>query len=65
MKLSPHDGIAGHAVDFIALDSSVSLSMQIADATVDATTGALSWTVASQPWQSGDKLMLRIREDSQ
>ena len=62
LKLSPHTGIAGHAVDFIVLDSSVPLSLQVADATVDATTGTLSWTVTSQPWQSGDKLMLRVRE---
>ena len=44
-------------VNFIALDGSVSLSLGVADATVDATTGTLSWTVESQPWQSGDKLM--------
>ena len=60
LKLSPHTGIAGHTVNFIALDGSVPLSLQVADATVDATTGTLSWTVTSQPWQSGDKLMLRV-----
>ena len=60
LKLSPHTGIAGHTVDFIALDGSVPLSLEVADATVDATTGTLSWTVTSQPWQSGDKLMLRV-----
>ena len=36
LKLSPHDGMAGHTVNFIALDGSVSLSLQIADAMVDA-----------------------------
>ena len=61
LKLSPHTGMAGHAVNFIALDGSVPLSLQVADATVDATTETLSWTVTSQPWQSGDKLMLRVR----
>ena len=60
LKLSPHTGIAGHTVNFIALDGSVPLSLQVADATVDAETGTLSWTVTSQPWQSGDKLMLRV-----
>ena len=60
LKLSLHTGIAGHAVNFIALDGSVSLSLQVADATVDATNETLSWPVTSQPWQSGDKLMLRI-----
>ena len=61
LELSPHNGIAGHIVDFIALDGTVPLSLNVADATVDAATDTLSWMVASQPWQSGDKLMLRIR----
>ncbi len=63
LKLSPHTGIAGHSVNFIALDGSVPLSLQVADATVDATTGTLSWTVTSQPWQNGDKLMLRVHQE--
>ena len=62
VALSPHTAIAGHAVDFIALDGSVSLSLNVADATVDAANNTLSWMVASQPWRSGDKLMLRIRK---
>ena len=61
IELSPHTGIAGHAVDFIALDGSVSLSLDVSAATVDAVNNMLSWPVASQPWRSGDKLMLRIR----
>ena len=48
-------------MDFIALDGSVPLSLKVADATVDAPNDILSWTVASQPWDVGDKLMLRIR----
>ena len=63
LKLSPHDGIANHTVNFIALDGSLSLSLQVADATVDATTETLSWAVTSQPWQSGDELMLRVHQD--
>ena len=62
VALSPHTGISGHAVDFIALDGSVSLSLNVADATVDAASGMLIWPVASQPWRSGNKLMVRIRE---
>ena len=62
IELRPHTSVAGHAVDFIAMDGSVSLSLDVADATVDAARDTLSWPVASQPWQSGDKLMLRIRE---
>ena len=62
VALSPHTGIASHAVDFIALDGSVSLSMDVADATVDAANNALSWPVPSRPWRSGNELMVRIRE---
>ena len=62
VALSPHTGIASHAVDFIALDGSVSLSLNVADATVDVASNTLSWPVASRPWGSGDKLMVRIRE---
>ena len=61
LKLSPHNGIAGHTLHFIALDGSVPLSLKAADATVDGANDTLSWTVASQPWDDGDKLMLRIR----
>ena len=62
IELSPHTGVASHAVDFITLDGSVSLSLHVSAATVDAANNTLSWPVASQPWRSGDKLMLRIRE---
>ena len=68
LKLSPHTGLANHVVDFIALDGTVSLSLDADEATVDtgseSGTGAanniLSWSVAPQPWKDGDKLMLRI-----
>ena len=62
LKIIPHTGIAGHAVDFIALDGSVPLSLKVADATADAANDTLSWSVASQPWHDGDELMLRVRE---
>ncbi len=62
LKLTPHDALAGHIVDFIALDGSEALSLTIAGAKVDAANSTLSWRVESQPWQSGDLLMLRIRE---
>ena len=62
MRLTPLSGIAGHIVDFIALDGSVALTLNVADATLDAANDTLSWTVTSRPWQIGDKLMLRIRE---
>ena len=61
--LFPHTGLAGHKLDFIALDGSVSLSLQVDDATVDAANKTLSWQVSEQPWHDGDKLMVRISFD--
>ena len=60
LTLKPHNSIAGHTVEFIALDGSVRLSLPVAEAQVDATNGTLTWKVKSQPWQSGEKLMVRI-----
>ena len=60
VKVSPHTGLAGHKLDFIELDGSVSLSLAVDEATVDAANKTLSWSVASQPWADGDKLMVRI-----
>ena len=65
MTLSPRTAITGHKLDFIELDGAVSLSLHVDDATVDAANGTLSWTVAEQPWEDGDLLMLRIRESRQ
>ncbi len=62
LTLSPHTGLTGQTVEFIELDGSVSLSLDVADATVDAANGTLSWSVDSQPWEDGDMLMVRIRE---
>ena len=62
VKVSPHTGLTGQAVDFIELDGSVSLSLKVSDATVDGENYTLSWSVAEQPWHDGDKLMVRIRE---
>ena len=62
VKVSPHTGLAGHRLDFIELDGTVSLSLAVDDATVDAANRTLSWTVAEQPWEDGDLLMLRIKE---
>ena len=64
VTLTPYDAIECQVLDFIALDGSVSLSLHVSVATVDTANSTLSWPVASQPWQSGDKLMLRIREAS-
>ncbi len=64
--VTPDGALAGHIVDFIELDGTVSLSLDVADALVDAPTGSgqagtLSWSVSSQPWEDGDMLMVRIR----
>ena len=62
VKVSPHTGLAGHRLDYIELDGSVSHSLQVDDATFDAANGTLRWAVEEQPWHEGDLLMLRIRE---
>ncbi|MCY4475054.1 MAG: hypothetical protein OXC83_06420 [Chloroflexi bacterium] len=61
-ELSSDDALAGHVVEFIELDGTVSLSLHADDATVDAANDTLSWSVASQPWHDGDELMLRVRQ---
>ena len=60
-ELSSDDALAGHVVDFIELDGTVSLSLNADQATVDAENDTLSWSVASQPWENGDELMVRVR----
>ena len=54
--------LSGHFLDFIALDGTTALSLDGGAAAVSG--GTLTWNVASQPWQVGDKLMLRIRQAS-
>lgn len=60
-ELSSDDALAGHVVDFIELDGTVSLSLNADDATVDSANDTLSWSMASQPWHDGDQLMVRVR----
>ena len=64
MEFSASAPPSGHHVVFIALDGTVALRLKIDDATVtvDGDGTALSWGVCSQPWEAGDKLMLRISE---
>ncbi len=59
LELSPAASLTGHALDLIALDGSVALSLDGGAATVSG--GTLTWSVADQPWQAGDLLMFRIR----
>ncbi len=61
LTLGTHVSLSGHVLDFIELDGSVSLSLFTDSATVDSTAGTYTWSMSSQPWQDGDKLMLRLR----
>ena len=67
LKLSNQSAkLAGHHIDFIELDASVSLRLDIDDAETTSTGygQTLSWEVCRQPWHSGDLLMLRISESA-
>ncbi len=61
LTLSAPTSLSGHTLDFITLDGTVIHSLDWSAATVSGNT--LTWSVASQPWQAGDKLMLRLRQD--
>ena len=64
MEFSPSAPPAGNHSAFIALDGSVVLRLKIEDATqvVEGNGTTLTWGVCSQPWEAGDKLLLRISE---
>ncbi len=62
LSLSAAVSLSGHALDFIALDGTVAHSLDGGAAAVSGST--LTWSVATQPWKAGDKLMLRIRQGS-
>ncbi len=61
LTLDTHVSLPGQALDVVALDGTVVLSLGGGAATVSGNT--LTWTVATQPWQAGDNLMLRIRQN--
>ena len=60
LTLEPAASLAGHSLDFIALDGTISTTLRAADATSNG--GTLTWNVASKPWSDGDLLMLRARD---
>ena len=60
LKLNPFNALTGLHLLFIELNGSIGLSLAASSATVDATAGTLAWSVAEQPWELGDQLMLRI-----
>ena len=63
MELNPSAPLAGHAIDFIDVNGTTTLSLSFDDATQGGG-GALTWSVANQPWNAGDLLMLRIGADA-
>ena len=64
LELEDYVSLSGQTLDFIKLDGSIDTSLDIADATVNQTATTWTWSLASQPWEDGDQLMLRIRETS-
>ena len=62
LELDDYVSLSGQALDFIELDGSIDTSLDIADATVNQSAATWTWSVASQPWDDADLLMLRIRE---
>ena len=67
LKLSNQSvSLAGHHIDFIELDASVSLRLDFDDAESTATGygQTLSWEVCRQPWHPSDMLMLRIAKSA-
>ena len=63
IEVTPDDALSGQVVDFIGLDGTVSLALSVAAASLDAANDTLIWPVASQPWESGGKLMVRVRAE--
>ena len=60
LETDPFNRIEGLHLYFIELDGSTGLVLSASSATVNATAGTLTWSVAEQPWELGDQLMLRI-----
>ena len=62
MSLSPAASLLGNIIDLIDVTGTTTLSLSFDDATQSG--GALTWSVADQPWEAGDLLMLRIGASS-
>ena len=67
LSLDPIVSLDGYTLDFIELDGTASLNLRGSDVEERSRAGdgseTLKWAVADEPWEDGDKLMLRIRED--
>ena len=63
MAFSSYPPLGGHHVDFIQGNGSVGLRLIFNDAVISPEANGeyiLAWGVCAQPWDTGDKLMLRI-----
>ena len=63
VKVVPWDALSG-VLDVIELDGTVSASLRVANSSVDLGSNTFTWSVPSQPWHDGDKLMVRIRRSA-
>ena len=61
VKTAPWSVLSGKVLDFIELDGTASLSLNVTNSAVETASNTLTWPVPSQPWEDGDKLMVRIR----
>ena len=63
VKVVPWDALSG-VLDVIELDGTVSASLRVANSSVDLGSNTFTWSVPSQPWHDGDRLMVRIRRSA-
>ena len=60
LTLSPFGALPGWQFEFLNLDADVILTLPTHIAVKDRAARTLTWDVPSQPWTSGDQLMLRV-----
>ncbi len=61
VKVVPWSVFSGQILDFIELDGRVSLSLSVTNSTFHSADNEFVWPMGPQPWEDGDKLMIRIR----
>ena len=64
VKVVPWEALSG-ILDVIELDGTVSTSLRVTNSAVDVGSNTFTWSVPSQPWHDGDRLMVRIRRAEQ
>ena len=60
LRVSPAGALAGHDLEFIAVDGAVALTL---DPDTAGASSPLAFAVASAPWAAGDEMMLRVTKD--